>query len=329
MNSGLALPAIVVIAAAVVVPTAIARRQWALTIGFSAAGAGLVLQAPPVYQVVDPLLGGRNLTNLGYHLLTVVGIAALLLLVLSAGPSRDHWRDRRVVGLVTTLACVLQVGLFAVGSATAGWGALDSHLTEAIATPLFVGYAAVLWVALAGLACAAIVAQRAQTRGRPWSVARGGTTLVVIGSVVALFWCANAFVLAIIATVRHASGAVDRFGPVLALVSGGAVFAGLAMTNLPHVAARAGAALLDVQTRPLWRRAVASAPEVALPSSAHVSLGGRATLYRRWVEIEDAVRLERLQLSDRERERIATMQRMFAPAHALGRARRMERPTDE
>ena len=43
MNSGLALPTIVVFAAAVVVPTAIARGQWALTVGFTAAGAGLVL----------------------------------------------------------------------------------------------------------------------------------------------------------------------------------------------------------------------------------------------------------------------------------------------
>ncbi len=96
------------------------------------------------------------------------------------------------------------------------------------------------------------------------------------------------------------------------------MFLGLALTNLPHVTARVRAAALDLATRPLWRRAVASAPEVVLPSTTRASLGGRATLYRRWVEIEDAVRLDRLHLTDQERERVAIMQRMFAPAHPAG-----------
>lgn len=321
MTPGLALPVVIGIAAAVVVPTASARRQWSLTVGFSATGTGVALQAPPVYAVVDPLLGGRNLANLGYHLLTVAGIAAFLLLVLSANRSRDRRRDLRVAAWLTSGAGVLQVVLFAVGSVVDGWGQLDSHLTEAIATPLFVGYAGVLWLALAGLAGAAIVTQRAQTRGRPWSVARVGTAFVVAGSVTALAWCANAITLAVIAIVRHAPGGPDRLGPALALISGVGVFAGLALTNLPHVTARILAGVLDLQTRHLWRRAIASAPEIALPTVGYASLGGRATLYRRWVEIEDAVRLDRLQLTDRERERVARMQRMFAPARPLNRGR--------
>jgi hypothetical protein len=315
VNPSVALPVVIAAAAVVVVPAAIARRQWALAVGFCAAGAGVALQAPPLYALVDPLLGGRNLTNLVYHLLTVIGIGAFMLLVLAASPTRDRRaRGRRAVVVATGVACVLQAGLFVAGSTAAGWGGLDAHLTEAIASPLFVGYASVLWVALAGLACAAIVTQHAQTSGRPWSIARIGTSLVVIGCVVALVWCANAITRAIAAVSTGTDGAPDRVGPALALAGGAAVFLGLALTNLPHVTARIRAAALDLTTRALWRRAVASAPEVVLPSTTRASLGGRATLYRRWVEIEDAVRLGRLDLTDQERERIATMQRMFAPA---------------
>jgi hypothetical protein len=319
VSPAVALPVVIAVAAVVVVPAAVARRQWALVVGFCAAGAGVALQASPVYALVDPVLGGRNLTNLGYHLLTEIGIGAFLLLVLSANPAHDGRRGRRVVAVATGVACVLQAGLFVAGSTTAGWGGLDSHLTEAIASPLFVGYAGVLWLALAGLACTAIITQHAQTRGRPWSLARVGTTLVVVGCVVALAWCANAIAQAIRAIAAGASGASDRVGPVLALAGGAAVFLGLALTNLPHVAARIRAAGLDIATRPLWRRAVAFAPEVVLPSTTRASLGGSATLYRRWIEIEDAVRLGRLQLTDQERERVATMQRMFAPARRPAR----------
>ncbi|WP_345482104.1 hypothetical protein, partial [Amnibacterium soli] len=66
MSPSVALPVVIAVAAVVVVPAAVARRQWALVVGFCAAGAGVALQASPVYALVDPVLGGRNLTNLGY-----------------------------------------------------------------------------------------------------------------------------------------------------------------------------------------------------------------------------------------------------------------------
>lgn len=321
MSVDFALPAIIVAGGLIVVPAAIARRQWVLAVGYCTAGAGVALQSPAVYRVVDPALGGLNWTNLAYHLLTVAGIGAFLLLVLTTNPHRDRRAATRRVVVATAVAWLLEGLLFTVGTATSRWGQADAHLTEVVTTPLFLAYAAVLWGSLAALAVAAIVVQRAETRGRRWSVAKLGTALVTLGSIAALCWCVNAFVVAALAVVhRQEPGAADTLGQALALAAGGAVFLGLAATNVTHVTGWVRAAALDVSTRPLWRRAVAAAPEVSLAPHARLSLGARPTLYRHWVEIEDAVRLGRLPLTDREREQIATMERMFAPATTPGGA---------
>ncbi|MGT2427517.1 MULTISPECIES: hypothetical protein [Actinomycetes] len=320
MSLGLALPVTIAAAAVVAVPAAIARRQWALAVGFCAAGAGVAIQSPPVYAVVDPWLGDMNVTNLGYHLLTVTGIAAFLVLVLTANPGRDHRRVALVVAAATMAACGYQCVLFGFGVAGQGWATADAHLTEKLETPLFLAYAAVLWVALAGLAVAAIVTQRAQTRGRPWSIAKAGTTLVVAGSVIALFWCVNAAGRATMSVVTGSrSSPSDPLGQLLALLAGVGVFAGLAIITLPHLYGWFETRLLQVSTRRLWQRAVQVAPEVALHLRGRSSPSGRATLYRRWVEIEDAVRLGRLELTGRDRARLERLERVFAPATAPGR----------
>ncbi|MFD1722418.1 DUF6545 domain-containing protein [Amnibacterium endophyticum] len=311
----MALPAIILLAALVVVPAAVVRRQWTLTCGFAAAGAGVALQSPVVYRLVDPLLGGWNLTNLLYHLLTVAGIGGFLLLVLTADPRWDARRATRIVVGAVAVACGVEVALFIVGIRTEQWAIADSHLSDQVTSPVFLSYASILWIALAGLAVAAIVTQQAQTRGRPWSVGRVGLTLVVLGCVASLGWCVNAAAIAVTAVLRGQEPAAgDRVGQLLALVGGGAVFAGLATTNLPHLVDRLDGLRLGLAIRPVWRRAVAAAPEVALRSGARASLGGRATLYRRWVEIEDAVRLGRLALTGQERSRVGQLERMFAPA---------------
>jgi hypothetical protein len=319
VNPGIALPVVIAAAAVVVVPAAIARRQWALAIGFCAAGAGVGVQSPPVYAAIDPLFGGRNLTNLGYHLATDIGIAAFIALVLTAKPGRSRRRLTVVLCTATGVACAYECALFGIGSATAGWATADSHLSEKLTTPLFLAYAAVLWVGLAGLAVAAFMTQRAQTRDRPWSVAKVGTVLVAAGSGFALAWCVNAASRAVMSVARGIPAPVtDPLGQLLALTAGACVFAGLAITNMPHLLAWLDAGWLELGSRPLWRRAVRTAPEVALRPSGRAWLGGRATLYRHWVEIEDAVRLGRLQLTEHEREQVARMEGLFAAPTTSG-----------
>lgn len=322
MSVGVALPVVILLAALLALPVLLVRRQWPLAVGLAAAGVGVAVQSPPVYAALDPWLGGQNLTNLGYHLATVVGIAAFLLVVLTADPRRDRRRTTRVVTVAAAVACVLEAALFGLGWMTAGWGTADGHLTSKLTTPVFLVYASVLWVGLAVLAVATIVSVRTQTRGRPWSVGRAGTSLVVAGSVAALCWCVNAIGRAVVAVLSgRPPSAVDMVGQLLALLAGIGVFAGVAVINLPHVAAWWRQVRLRSTTRRLWLRAVQTAPEVTLSVPGRRWPAGQATLYRRWVEIEDALRLGRLELTDQEREQVTSMQRIFAPAAALAVAR--------
>lgn len=295
------------LAALVCVPSAVARGRWSLAAGAGSAAVMMTLQAPPVYRVVDPLLGGVNVTNLLFRLAALVCIAGFGTMVATAWAPRPVAATRAV--LVLSVACgVAQAALFAVNR----WPVSDPHLARYATEPGYLPYAAILWLAMLLLAACTAAAGLRETRGRPWTAARAGVTTIAAGSAVGVAWCVTAFAggLRAVLTGTRPSEA-DVTGQVLLLLTALGVLGGLAMTAVPAAVDAMRVAWLQWESRQLWRRAVQAAPEVMLPRPTRLQGPSEREAYRRWVEVEDAIRLRRVALTGREAGLVARMEAAF------------------
>lgn len=301
--------AVVWLAALLCVPSAVARRRWALAVGVLAAAGMLTLQAPGVYLAVDPLLGGVNVTNLLFRLCGLVCIGAFGSMVAQAW-SRRPVLLTRVIAALAGACCVLQTLLFAVNR----FPAIDPHLARYSTAPSYVLYGSVLWVALLTLAVSTAVSSFAETRGRPWNLGRVGVMMIGAGALVGVAWCVQTLINAV--RTAMIGGQVWAGEPALAqtlvLVTAVAVLGGLAVLAAPGLADHARFLWLQLASRHLWREAVVAAPEVVLPRPPRLAPRvGRREAYRRWVEIEDAIRLGRIVPRGKQAKPLARMEAAF------------------
>jgi hypothetical protein len=261
----------------------------------------VTLQANLVYAVVDPLLGGLNLT---YHFFHVTGILACALLdcIIQAAVSPKGLTTlrKRVVTAAALAVIVLQTVLFFVSD----WGRSDTIREGYFGTWDYLLYVSGTWVSLLLLAGSGCVACWRDLRTQKNPVLRVAVQFVCIGCVSVLLYVGITFPNALFATVDPTFNVKNMWTLVVfpVVVACGTLFIGLGL-GLPvliNSAIRLRRFACDVWylrcVTPLWERLCSHTPEVSVDINA-VLWGRRgsvfrdpgACLYRRYVEVRDSL----------------------------------------
>ena len=286
---------------------ALKRRRFVLLGGALSLAATLTLQTDDVYGFVDAALGGVNLTNLVYRTAGMICVACFDLLIFRALNERRTTRRPWGLWAATSAGVIAQTTLFLSHE----WPVTSAHLDEYQDDSRIIAYQSIFWLAVGAVAAHAGFAALKDTRGRPWTSMRTGVTLIGFGALPALLWCAGSIV-----EVWLDLTSLRPLNQILIFVTAACVCLGLTITAMPGVAEVLAHLSLIARTRSSWLRARAAAPEVSLNSSLRLPVRELVTstsyvLYRRWIEIEDAARLNKIVLSPKEQHTLARIARLM------------------
>lgn len=252
------------------------------------------LQIAPIYNWIDPLLGGQNVTNLIYRSLTIAALGCLEVMVIRATRGRGSSSEAVVAGLTVALVS-LQTLLFLISS----WPITDTYLAPyggQAGRELFWN---VMPLCVAAFSVHVIVAVGAEWRAHSVRATRWGLLLIGLAACIDLLWTAEGIVTSLLRISVNPSLLLGQGSdPIAATLLGTMVVCtglGVALASAESFVEHVWMRVLLVRVTPIWHRVIKSAPELSLTGTKGLAgsifaLEVEHVLLRRWVEILDCER---------------------------------------
>lgn len=258
--------------------------------------AACILQTSSVYDRVDPLLGGANITNLVYRSLAVVALGCLTVMVLRANHGlRVNLRQETLVAAVTVIVGLVQGAVFFANA----WPENDTYLARYAGQLGREAFWSILLLAVGAFSVLVLVTAGREWRSHSIRSTRWGLGLIGLAALLDLAWMVEGLAISILQLTRGSRlFRGDQPDPVASgLLLGMVVCTGLgiAVASAEGFVERTWMRLLLIRITPPWRRVVRLAPELTLPpgTAGRHALGQvdvEDVLYRRWVEMLDCER---------------------------------------
>lgn len=293
--------ALIWITAAVCLPSVLHGRRQRLFWALVAFGTTMTLQPHTVYDAVDGLLGGSNVTYFLFHATAIVAIALLDGLVqdaVSVGGLTRH--RRRLTAVITGGIITAQAVLFFVGD----WRFRD-QIHEAFPNRWdFAVYSSTTWLAMALFSVSVAWACVSDLRRQKRVVTRVSLGLVVFGCLGTLVYTIVSFG-SVTAAVLNPDFVFTGWPRVLYNVALATAPLGLglglgltAIADMVHRSRKSSRdRVLLWRITPLWKRLLADSPELSIerdlsPLGLLLVPDPGAHLYRRFVEVRDSLLLD-------------------------------------
>ena len=293
--------AVIWIAVALTLPSVLGGRRHRLFWALVAFGTTMTLQPHVVYNAVEKLLGGDNVTYFIFHATAIVAIGLLDGIVQEAVSVGGLTRQREKLTAVVTAAIVAaQAVLFFGGD----WRFRDQIHASFPNRWDFAAYSATTWIAIALFSVSVGWACASDLRNQRRLITRVSLVLVVFG-------CLGALAYTII-SLASATEAV--FDPDFVFEGWPRILYNIALATAP-IGLGLGLGLTAMadgvrwsrkfvrdrvllwRITPLWERLLAGSPELSIerdlsrPGLLFVRDPG-AHLYRRYVEVRDSLLLD-------------------------------------
>lgn len=255
------------------------------------------LTRPPIYDAVDALLGGLNMTNLLYRLLMLAALGCLEVMLFRATRGIQPRLERRVAAL-TTAVCVTQCLLFVPGA----WPRSSTYLVTSGGTWPREMFWNLLPLAVAVFAVHVVIAVGPGWRQHRVRSTRWGIGLIAASSITDLAWTAWNLASSVTRLTGQSHFALSSGGDVVgemilgisALLTG----TGVLLASSERFADQLWLRLLLIRAWPMWWHLVRTSPQLSLSRTPALALTlaplePEPVLYRRWVELADRERSSR------------------------------------
>ncbi|UFU15956.1 hypothetical protein LQK89_16900 (plasmid) [Curtobacterium sp. C1] len=276
---------------------------------------GCSLQAPWVYRIVDAHLGGENLTNLLYRSAVVIALGCLEVMVIRAMRGNKVRQLEAAVWVFTALVIAAQTALFFA----ADWSVSDPFLGQYVGEPLREIFSSILpfCVGLYGVQVLAVAFKGLPGYGE-WTT-RWGVGLIGVAAIVDLAWTTFCLTLSALRVFWNPqlfmTGTVDPIWEVAVVTEAGVTAIGVIVAAARPVLVPAWRRVLLVVSIPISERALHANPQYSVHKrserieAAFKSRGEVAelTLWQRWAELEDNIRLRQFRPRWYERHLIRLM----------------------
>jgi len=280
--------------------------------------AAMTLQPAPIYDIVDPAIGGVNITYFVFHAFAIIALALVDSLVQDAtvegGITRARQRGTIAVGLVII---AVQAALF-FGS---DWRLTDDIQHMFVSRWDYTLYASTTWIALAYFSVSVALACLADLPRQRRRVTRVSLAFVAVGCLGVLVYSVVSLTNATMSSL-HQDEAFTNWSRVpyfAALITAPICLAiGLGLTTAVDSVASVQRSLRErallLRITPLWERLIADSPELSLePATPRLFLvlarEPGARLYRRYVEVRDSLLLHPQDATPAERALLEAVER--------------------
>lgn len=307
---------------------ALRTKSYLLLSGTVFWAVGCTLYVSSVYDWVDPLLGGRNVTNLIWRSSVICSVWILTVMAVRAThrASKAPRQERQVAALFTS-ALGIQAGIFFSNT----WVEIDTNLNEYAGTPGRELFWDVQSLCIGGYAVFLLLLLRRAWRGHTVRSTRWGLALIGLSVVFDLLCAIEVVATGVLRmTVDSTLLVEDGLDPIIVILIGaGAIFAGLGVavacfeSAIEYVWMR----WLLFRLSPLWQKVIARAPGLSLslrPGNGFTGWIGISelehVLYRRWVEVLDCERAGIFTPTHDERQLLITVsEQLVGPGSAQSR----------
>lgn len=292
------------------------ERRSMLPSGVLLWAAACILQIHVVYDFIDPLLGGSNVTNLLYRILVTAALGCLEVMIIRATKGRGTPWESLVAAIVVAMIA-LQALIFAVNS----WPVTDTYLSEyggEVGRELFWS---VMPLCIGVFSVHVILTVGAEWRAHSVRATRWGLALIGFAAALDLLWLVENLTTSTYRVLADSRFFLGPNGDVVGALLVGTMIActglGVAVASAERLVDHLWMRLLLIRATPIWHRVIKSAPELTLTGSTGLAssiftLGVEHVLYRRWKEMLDCERAGKFTPTDAERGLLEEIGRTFS-----------------